>query len=447
VPAESAKHDSCFELKYFSGVNPELAITTLLGKYSPSGIKSPCVVGISGGVDSTVLLVAAESAGVPIIAAHVNYGLRNSESNENQQFCEELCARLQVPLYTMRLLPEQIEELKTDNIQNAARKIRYDFLEQVRRENGCEFILTAHHFDDQVETVIYRLLRGWGLKTLHGIRSVHGKILRPLLHLEKKDLIEYANQHKLNWSSDSSNHTDDYDRNKIRNQLLPLLYEVVPHQHHGLKRGVQIISTESEIIEEWLREREQEWIEKRHDVYIIKEACLTGGEKGVYFLSHFLAPFGFSFAQCELIPKLIDAENNKSVMSTIYRVVKRNNELIIEPISTSQQVVQIRTEQVQIHEVDLTNVQSGWMDATKISGELHVKNLSEGCRMEPYGLKGSKLVSDILNEMKIPQQNRANYPLLFDQRGVVWIPGYRIAERVKIDRDVTTVVIRAYLHE
>jgi tRNA(Ile)-lysidine synthase len=148
-----------------------------------------------------------------------------------------------------------------------------------------------------------------------------------------------------------------------------------------------------------------------------------------------------------LIPKLIDAENNKSVMSTIYRVVKRNNELIIEPISTSQQVVQIRTEQVQIHEVDLTNVQSGWMDATKISGELHVKNLSEGCRMEPYGLKGSKLVSDILNEMKIPQQNRANYPLLFDQRGVVWIPGYRIAERVKIDRDVTTVVIRAYLHE
>ena len=165
MPAESAKHDSCFELKYFSGVKLELAITALLGKYSSSGIKSSCVVAISGGVDSTVLLVAAKSAGVPIVAAHVNYGLRNTESNENQEFCEELCARLQVPLYTMRLTPEQIEELKTDNRQNAARKIRYDFLEQVRRENGCEFILTAHNFDDQVETVIYRLLRGWGLKT------------------------------------------------------------------------------------------------------------------------------------------------------------------------------------------------------------------------------------------------------------------------------------------
>jgi len=434
-------------LKYFSNVNPELAITTLLQRQSTSGIKSPCVAAISGGVDSTVLLVAARNAGVPIIAAHVNYGLRNSESDENQLFCEELCARLQVPLYTRRLSPEQIEELKTANIQNAARKIRFDFLEQVRHENACEFILTAHHFDDQVETVIYRLLRGWGLKTLHGIRSVHGKILRPFLQLEKKELIEYANEHKLNWSSDSSNRTDDYDRNKIRNRLLPVLYEVLPHQHHGLKRGLQIISTESEIIEDWLREREQEWIEKRHDVYIINDACLRSGEKGVYFLSHFLAPMGFSFAQCELLPKLIDAENNKAVMSTSYRVVKRNNEFIIEPISTSQQVVQIRTEQMQIHEVDLTDVQSGWMDATKISGELHVGNLSEGCRMEPYGLKGSKLVSDIFNEMKIPQQNRANYPVLFDRRGVVWIPGYRIAERVKIDRDVTTVVIKAYLHE
>jgi len=426
-------------------VNPEIAITRSLNKQFPSGTFPPCVVAVSGGVDSTVLLIAAKNAGVPVIAAHVNYGLRDSESDDNQQFCENICSQLQIPLYTLALTAQQTAELKSDNIQKAARNIRYDFLERVRRENGCEFILTGHHFDDQVETVLYRMLRGLGLKTLHGIRHRNGAILRPFLHLSKEELIAYAQLHEIEWSPDSSNQFDDYDRNKIRNRLLPVLYEVLPHQQNGLKRSLQIINTESEIIEDWLTAKESEWIEKRDNVTVIKESCLRSGERGVYFLSHYLAPLGFSFAQCELIRELIDSENNKCVNNTNYRIVKRNNELIIERINAALPELQIRTERVTLNTVDLSDKNSGWMDATKIAGELYVGHFSEGCRMEPYGLKGSKLVSDIFNEIKIPQHSRADYPVLFDQKGIVWIPGYRIADRVKIDPD-TTVVIRAYAH-
>lgn len=425
-------------------MNPEIAIETLLREQHATGILPPCVVAVSGGMDSTVLLVAAKNAGVPIIAAHINYGLRKAESDDNQLFCEQLCASFNIPLYISKLSQQQTEELESGNVQIAAREIRYRYLEEVRRENGCEFILTAHHFDDQVETVIYRLLRGSGLKTLYGIRAQNKRVLRPFLHLKKDELLTYAAQQELSWSTDSSNSSNDYDRNKIRNRLLPLLYELIPHQDNGIKRSLQVINTESEIINEWLITKEREWIVKEDEKYYLQEACLQAGEKGEYFLCHFLAPFGFSSAQSKLIPMLLTAENNKAVSNSNYRIIRRNNQFVLEPKVRKLQNRLIITDLVPIDSVDLTDKNSGWMDANKIEGDLYVGYCSEGCRMEPLGLRGSKLVSDILNEMKIPQDRRSDYPLLFDNLGVVWIPGYRIADRVKIVEGVTTTVIRAF---
>jgi tRNA(Ile)-lysidine synthase len=394
------------------------------------------LLAVSGGVDSMVLLHLLTSLGYRIGVAHCNFQLRGEESSADALFVKSTAEKWNVPFFVKQFETKEEAERRGESIQMAARTLRYSWFEEIRAENGFDFILTAHHQNDVVETVIFNLVKGTGLTGLHGILPKREKIVRPLLFARKEELEHIAIEHHLVWREDSSNASDKYARNLLRNQIIPLLKQINPNIEEAVFQTSQHVRASERLLYHLLEERKEK-------VTAVKEAYLTIDVKRVQeeldhrlLLFHILGEYGFGHAT---ISDISDSTQIGAVFySPTHRLLRDRDVWVLDqldPISMEPVFLNADTRthswrngrEVTIEKSRNWSFEKGRvvLDFERLEFPLLVRRWEKGDRFVPFGMKGSKLVSDFLIDEKLNLFEKEKVLVLVSQGSIAAVLGLR----------------------
>ena len=252
------------------------------------------LLAISGGADSVALAYLLKQLEYNFTLAHCNFGLRHKESDKDEVFVKELAKKLGVKCFTKSFETQKFATKNKISIQMTARDLRYEWFEILRKEKGCDFVLTAHHRDDNMETFFINLLRGTGIKGMLGIDRIKEKIIRPLLFTNKDEIYYFLKKNKIKFREDSSNKDTKYLRNKIRLQLLPLLKEINPSFNETLTKEKNYLSSVSVIYFTEIEKQKKKILKQKENYFTINKVELKKLNPLEIYLYEFLKPFGFS---------------------------------------------------------------------------------------------------------------------------------------------------------
>lgn len=399
------------------------------------------LVAVSGGVDSMALLDMVHRAGLDAVAVHVNYHLRGADSDADAALVQSYCDTRKIPCRVHDI--ELNRHRRGSGIQTRARQERYAWFEELRTAEDLDFILTAHHADDRLETFFINMLRGGGVRGLKSIPARRDHILRPLLDFSKAELIEYARHNEVVWREDETNRDDDYLRNRIRHHVIPPLSDLGPRAVDNLLKSVDHIAEANG------------YFEREADKFIaatpwsggVGKICDTRWD---YLFAHPPLPlyvfskWGFAAELLPEIQKLRTAQSGKKVFGNegaVYRdrgqtLVSHltGRELVEAPITESQgQVYQpIHLEWGRVgrpdHFADIP-VQHAYLDPDALRWPLLVRPWRPGDRFEPLGMEGSKKISDFLIDEKVPLPQKESVYVLESDGDICWVIGHRIDRR------------------
>ncbi|MEC8835193.1 MAG: tRNA lysidine(34) synthetase TilS [Bacteroidota bacterium] len=270
------------------------------------------VIGVSGGMDSCVLLHALYTQNIPCIVAHVNYAMRGKDSDEDAQFVEQLAKSYGFPFVLREVNGKALKS--SGNFQDAARQTRYNFFQEVAHNHNAQWIVTAHHLDDQAETMLLKLLGGSTIKGLAGMAAIEGNCCRPLLHIPRADLLAYTEHYGLSWREDISNSSLEYDRNHLRHEILPSLRERHPRWFNGLARQSEKLQKWSAFAEDQARQLMAKKIEIHHGQEWLNLSWIKSHAHRYILLSSWLKTYGYTAKQIESLEKMMDESSYGAVL-------------------------------------------------------------------------------------------------------------------------------------
>ena len=256
---------------------------------------TPLLLAVSGGLDSMVLADLCIKSGLDIALAHCNFKLRNEESDEDEDFIKAFAQTNNLEVFITHFETETVATTQKQSIQMAARQLRYEWFETLKNQKGFEYILTAHHADDNLETMLINLSRGTGLDGLTGIPELNGSIVRPLLEFDREDIHDFATYHKLSWREDSSNNSTKYVRNNLRHTIIPLLKEMNPSFIESFQNTQNHLKDTQSILEDYMLEVEDkvvESIDENQMIYNVDRILSLNNPKG--YLYQFLKGYNFT---------------------------------------------------------------------------------------------------------------------------------------------------------
>jgi tRNA(Ile)-lysidine synthase len=428
------------------------------------------IVGVSGGVDSVVLLHLLHQANIDCVVAHVNFQLRGEESERDMAFVRDLCAKLDYTCQILRVDTLAYAQTKKLSIQVAARQLRYDFFEQLLQTHKANFVATAQHLNDSIETIIYNLAKGCGLRGLHGILPLQTNILRPLHYARKSDILAYATQIGLTYVEDSSNASDKYSRNYIRHHIVPALTQINPQLEPTFGENIARFRATEQLLDWTLSHlRDQYWLptDTPQHKSILDIQKLRAHPCAALLCYEWLAPLGFSAAQCQNIldPK---TQNNAFWLTEKYRAdyyrgllsidlqgeYKQTKDKILSfanaqelqdyyafPLPQTAAYPDLRIEISSAKDFILANMgdntanNTAFFDLDKLLFPLTLRRVQQGDKFRPLGMKGkSKKISDFFKDVGLEVKKRTKAWLLVDANDdVIWIVGYRSSEIGKVD--------------
>ena len=413
------------------------------------------LVGVSGGADSVALLLILRELGYQIEAAHCNFRLRGDESDRDEQFVRELCDRLNIPLHLIHFDTKEYASLHQVSIEMAARDLRYGYFRQLCQDIGAADVCIAHHANDAVETLLMNLLRGAGIHGLTGIRPKNGIVRRPLLCIHRRNITDYLDSIGQPYITDSSNLVPDVVRNKIRLQVLPLLEEIAPGAAMNIDKTANYLC-EAEKVFQGEIEREQGAL-LNADKTAVEIALLRQLPSPSSFLHEWLAPMGFNSSQTEQLLSCL-GEPGREFSSPSHMLVVDRNQLVVEPHAEPMKTLKIPEAgtyriddhtKLRIEMLDDVTISKtadcASLDADKVKFPLMLRQVEQGDRFVPFGMKGSKLVSDFLTDQKLNMLDKRRQLALTDATGaIVWLVGRRTDNRFCVV-DETTKVMRITL--
>lgn len=418
---------------------------------------SQVLAALSGGSDSVALLLILQELGYAVTAAHCNFGLR-AEAGEEEAWVNALCARLVIPLYVRRFSQQDFDQFEGQGIQQAARKLRYAFFEEVLANESIPQCATAHHADDQLETQVMSFFRGNSAQLLHSIPSQRGQFFRPLLCLHKSELTDWLRALGQDWQHDRSNDKDDYTRNLVRNQLFPLLERLNPSFRARFSRqGERYAAQQSWMNTHFERLLPQIVSVTAGESMLDLKACILhlGEQHYIVYVEWWLDQMDFSGTQADEITKLLHSHPGAIVRAGEREVLRDRDSLcvrhfrieeVMKPLPLDfdmEEGAEFTYGSDRIHLLHIPvpprfvtdgDAETHWMDWDKLEHPIQIRPWREGDRIAPLGLNGSKLVSDILIDQKRDRFSKSMTWVLEDALGIVLVAGYRIAERVAIDR-------------
>jgi len=397
------------------------------------------LIAISGGLDSVVLAQLLHLLGYDIAFAHCNFQLRGIESDEDELFVEQLAKKLHVEVYTKKFDTEVYANEQKESIQMAARSLRYEWFQELAATFQYDYILTAHHTDDALETFLINVSRGTGIDGLTGIPEKNGNIIRPLLPFTRSDIKKYAESNQIAWREDSSNAATKYIRNKIRHDIVPLLKELHPTFTENFQATQTHLQESKLIINSSIEKFRKKVIKKTVDGNLsinIKKIQESSHPKA--YLFELLRSYGFT-AWNDIL-SLLDGQSGKQIISATHRLI-RNREyllLLFEETTTITNPINLQLEVVST--ITTTGNTVLYVDKELLKFPLIVRKWKNGDYFYPFGMKGKKKLSKYFKDEKYSLIDKENQWLLCNEEQIVWVIGKRSDNRYKLTQPTNTII-------
>jgi tRNA(Ile)-lysidine synthase len=412
------------------------------------------LLAVSGGADSMVLAhlfkelrdskFGTQDENFEFQVAHINYKLRGEDSDLDQKVVQDFCEKHHIKFHLYKV--SEKDKKPENSIQLWARELRYTFFKQIQEKENLEFLVTAHHLNDQLETFIINLSKASGINGLSGIPANDNKILRPLLNFTKEEIYEFAQQNTIEYREDLSNKKSDYLRNKIRNEIVPKLLETNDHFLENFKKSSSYLNQTKDFVQNQIKEIENKLSIFNNDHKILSKEKLDQESDFVKF--EILKKYGFH--QEEEIPKIFTAENGKKFISKDFELWINRNELIFKDRKTDvtdtnepkEIILSINENREIIFSVDFKSLHFNFpewqLDEEKISLPLKLRRKKEGDLFSPIGMKGTKKVSKFLRDEKLSSIEKEKIWLLCDAEDqILGVLPYRQDRRFLADEGTT----------
>ena len=392
-----------------------------LTKILPPNSNLNFLLAVSGGADSMVLLYLFQNLkknhfNLHFEVAHINYKLRNEDSDLDQKLVENFCKKNHLKLHTYEV--SEKDQKPNGSIQLWARDLRYRFFREIQEKQNLEFLVTAHHLNDQLETFLINISRGSGISGISGIPANENNILRPLLNLSKSDIYQFALEQKIPYREDISNQKNDYVRNKIRNEISPKLTEINTHFLENFRKSLNIINQSKDFINIQIHKILNDlMVKKEPNLWVLDKIKLSQESDFVKF--EILKKFGFQ--NMAEISKIFSTETGKTLHSDGWKIlidrdiIILTSSLIPHKNTENKEEIFITEQKIHIHSTFFEKQELNWkINTQNISFPLKIKHPKKNDVFYPLGMIGKKKISKFLKDEKVPILERKNIWLLCD---------------------------------
>lgn len=414
------------------------------------------VLAVSGGVDSMVMLELFRQLPYDFVVAHCNFKLRGTESDGDEVFMHDYCGEHGIELYVKTFETREFALQEGISIEMAARELRYKWFYELLDSLHYQYLLTAHHQDDLVETMLINLSRGTGIRGLSGIHPKKGRRVRPLLFASQEQIVDYALAHQIPYRDDSTNNDVIYHRNLIRHQVIPLLEKVNPAFKQNAAKTADVLRETERIYQSKIEDEKHQLITNEGANLHLSIDYLKHSSFVETLLFEVLHPFGFNGGQSKEIGQALDAEAGKTFYSETHRLVKDREQLILSPL-TEEGLSRYYIEPDCLEIVEPVRMQFQQLekntdfhfsrdpkiadfDLDKLQFPLMLKKWEQGEYFQPLGMDGFKKLSDFFIDEKFSIPEKENCWILYSNGKVVWITGHRIDNRFKITSETKQVL-------
>ncbi|NBB28463.1 tRNA lysidine(34) synthetase TilS [Cellulophaga sp. BC115SP] len=416
------------------------------------------LLAVSGGMDSVVMCDLFSKAKIDFAIAHCNFGLRGEESNEDETFVKKLSIKYKVPFFVTTFQTAEFAENEKVSIQMAARILRYQWFEKLRVQHQFDYIATAHHQNDVLETVLLNLTKGTGIAGMHGIQIKNGVIIRPIWFAEKEQIFDYVVENQIIWREDSSNESNKYQRNLIRNEVVPLLKQINPNLEQTIQQTVERIAAVEEIFYQEIEMLRKQIVWSDGKVFFVNYKAIQTLSQPIVKLTELLKPFNFTYQQCQEIFASFDKEPGRTFLSPTHELVKDRTELVItlkNLTSFESRVIEANDTKVRTDNFQLdfeifdrpedykvpTAKKYACLDADKVRFPLQLRKYKEGDWFCPLGMNKKKLISDFLTDQKVPLNLKKETYLLTSNGSTMWVVNQRVDDRFKVTDKTTRILL------
>lgn len=418
--------------------------------------QTPTLLAVSGGLDSMVMLDLFRAAAFPFGIAHCNFSLRGEASEKDAQLVKDTAVRHHIPYYSVKFDTDAIARQRGISIQMAARELRYEWLEKIRKEEGYELIATAHHKNDTIETQFFNLIKGCGIKGLLGIPARNGQVIRPISFASRSQLEDYQRIHQLDFRKDASNDEVKYSRNKIRHLVIPVFKELNPALEDTMAENAQRFKETDYLFQFALDAIRQAAFRESKTGYWLDLNILRQHTQALpTILYELLTPFGVNSKQAGQIARSVESGQTGSTFYTKKHLLLLNrDQLLIEAQQESSAISEVTVQedepsrQVPGGRISLRYVKGqpehypehefqAFMDAEVLKFPVRLRHWQAGDVFQPLGMSGQhQKLKDFFNNNKISRFEKERMWIVEDaQERICWIIGYRLDDRFKITPD------------
>ncbi len=417
-----------------------------------------CVLlAVSGGADSMAMADLFLKAGFPFAVAHCNFGLRAEAADLDEQLVAEWCNTNNITFHRVQFETKAKSEEWKKGTQETARILRYEWFELLRKEHLYARVVTAHHANDNVETLLINLFKGTGISGLHGIRPQNGNIVRPLLFASKSMIADYVKEHAIAYREDASNDTDDYLRNAVRRNILPSIQQWFPGAVTSVNESIERFGEVEVLYRKAIEQERKKLMEKRGNDYYIPVLKLQHHQPLATICYELLYPFGFTSAQLPHVLNLLNSTSGHYVSSTTHRVIRNRDFLVVTNIpAEAADLILVEGVPCVIHAGKYrfsfsiqpkpksipadSNV--AYLDMRNIGFPLLLRKWKTGDYFYPFGMKlKKKKVSRLLIDEKVPLHEKEDIRILECNKRIAWVSGIRPDERFRVKETTEQVLV------
>lgn len=416
------------------------------------------LLAVSGGVDSMVMTDLFVKSGYKFSMAHCNFHLRGEESNRDEAFVREYAEKNNIELFVQDFDTYSYMDKEKKSLEMSARELRYDWFKRIVEENGFNYLATAHHADDSIETFLINLLRGTGIAGLHGILPKSGHIIRPLLFVGRKKITEYSQRNNIDFVEDSTNKDTKFTRNKIRNEIVPLLKDISPNFDVVLKKDIERLRETEQVFRSVVDKTKKEILKKKGDRVEISIEELKKLNPLHIFVYEILSEYGFNESNINAICDSLEdnSTSGKMFYSDTYRLLRDRKYLFItkredESASENYTIENYNTKidrPISLHLETLRDLRFiripkeksvAMFDYDLLKFPLELRHWKPGDVFSPFGLHGKQKLSDFFTNQKYSIIDKERQWLLCSGDDIIWVVGERISDKYKITNKTKTI--------
>lgn len=419
------------------------------------------LVAVSGGTDSVLLCYLLKQIGQPFGIAHCNFKLRGKDSDDDEAFVSNLAKNFGVPFFIKQFDTYRIAANQKKSIQVVARELRYSWLEQIREANQFNLLATAHHLNDSVETILYNLTKGCGIRGLHGILPRKNKLIRPLLFMTKTEIRQQIETLEIKYRVDSSNEIDKYTRNFLRHNVIPNLQKINPNLEHTFSENIRRFREIESLYFQAIQTIKDSCCQFKNDELHIDIQSISKNKAAKSILFEILKPYNFTNSIIEQILKSKDAISGKLFYSNTHLAVLDRTHLIVDKIIKSSNLeseislenpnVNLGANKITINTIEHIpptypdSKKKAYFDLDKLQLPLKIRKWKEGDIFYPFGMNGKrKKLSTYLRQQKLSIHDKNKLLVLESAGEIAWVIGFRTDERYRIDSTTKQVLIAEF---